>query len=362
VLMRDNSFTPADTTVATGGTVTWANEGRFGHNAASMFPDKTLDGPRILTGERSSHTFTSPDVYHYECVFHPAMVGTVTVITDGAPAAPAIGRASVGVGSATISWTPPEDSQGSPVIGYRVRVNNGLGAFVRDVEVPDSRATQTRVTGLRRGTAYRFEVAALNAVGQSLFSALSNVVVTPRQPFAPRIDRPANHRLTPGGPAPPIAGAPGHRQVTSIQTPPRPLPLPRGCRQRGGYGPPVGPVEPRDSGMSTPPRGPGRRAGPRTPSVAGALGHGCDTRRRPGSTRVGRWRYEPASGCSSGVRACRRVGRACRGVADGWDRFRPCRTRLGQGRRGLAESDADVHRQRCLATSQGVAAAQGRPR
>jgi plastocyanin len=203
VLMRDNSFTPADTTVATGGTVTWANEGRFGHNAASMFPDKTLDGPRILTGERSSHTFTSPDVYHYECVFHPAMVGTVTVITDGAPAAPAIGRASVGVGSATISWTPPEDSQGSPVIGYRVRVNNGLGAFVRDVEVPDSRATQTRVTGLRRGTAYRFEVAALNAVGQSLFSALSNVVVTPRQPFAPRIGRATPGPL--GGPRTAIA-------------------------------------------------------------------------------------------------------------------------------------------------------------
>jgi plastocyanin len=191
VLMRDNLFDPREATVTTGGTVTWHNVGRVGHNSASVFPDQTFNGPRIITGETFSRSFTSPDVYHYECVFHPGMVGTITVVTDGAPAAPTIGRATVGIGSATVTWTPPEGTQDSPVIGYRVRVNSGLGVFVRDVAVPAAQATWKVVAGLRRDTAYRFEVAALNDVGQSLFSALSTVVVTPRPPFAPRIVRAA---------------------------------------------------------------------------------------------------------------------------------------------------------------------------
>jgi plastocyanin len=191
VLMQDSFFDPQAVTVATGGTVTWRNAGRFGHNAASVFPDQIFGGPRILTGGSFSHTFTSPDVYHYECVFHAGMLGTITVITDGAPAAPEIGQATVGIGSATVMWTPPVGTPGSPVVGYRVRVDTGLGAFVRDVEVPDPQATQTVVMDLRRGAAYRFEVAALNDVGQSLFSELSRVVVTPRPPFAPRIARAA---------------------------------------------------------------------------------------------------------------------------------------------------------------------------
>lgn len=197
VLMLDNSFGPQDAVVAAGGTVTWHNAGRFGHNAASRFPDETFSGPRILTGGTFSHTFASPDVYRYECVFHPGMVGTITVLTDGAPAAPMIGRATAGVGSATVSWRPPEGSQGSPVVGYRVRVKTGFGAFVRQVEVADPLATQTTVTGLRRGAAYRFEVAALNDIGQSLFSGSSNVAVTPRPPFAPAIGRAAPGK--PGG-------------------------------------------------------------------------------------------------------------------------------------------------------------------
>lgn len=191
VMMQDNFFDPQEATVATGGTVTWLNQGRFGHNAASRFPDQTFDGPRIVTGETFSHTFASPDVYHYECVFHPNMVATVTVVTDGAPLAPTIGRARVGPGAATVTWTTPASTQGSPVVGFRVRVSTGVGVAVRDVDVSDPQATEWHVTRLRPGTAYRFEVAALNDVGQSLFSMPSNVVVTPRPPFAPRIDRAA---------------------------------------------------------------------------------------------------------------------------------------------------------------------------
>jgi plastocyanin len=186
VLMQDNFFSPRDVTIATGGSVTWTNAGQRVHNAASAFPESAFDGPLLGANDAFTHSFTSTGIYHYDCVLHADMSGTVTVITDGAPSAPVVERATPAVGSAAVSWTATSSS-GAPITGFIVRVETAIGVMVRDVGVPDPTARSLLVTGLRRGAAYRFRVAARNAVGASLFSDPSNIAITPRQPFVPRI-------------------------------------------------------------------------------------------------------------------------------------------------------------------------------
>lgn len=90
------------------------------------------------------------------------------------PGVPTIGPASAGDGAATVSWTPPGDDGGSPITGYQVRVVNSAGTQVGALRPAAADATSLTVTGLTNGTTYRFQVAAANGAGTSVFSALSN--------------------------------------------------------------------------------------------------------------------------------------------------------------------------------------------
>lgn len=111
-----------------------------------------------------------------------------------APAAPAIGTATAGNATATVTWTAPSDDGGSPVTGYQVRVVNGAGTQVGALRPAGAAATSLTVTGLTNGTAYRLQVAATNSAGTGAYSALSNAV-TPSNaatvPGAPVIGTPA---------------------------------------------------------------------------------------------------------------------------------------------------------------------------
>jgi Ca2+-binding RTX toxin-like protein len=110
----------------------------------------------------------------------PAVPATV-------PAAPTIGTATGGNASATVRWTAPANAGGSPITGYQVdvRVNGVVQGAAR---VAPATATSLAVTGLTNGTAYTFQVRAINAVGQGALSAVSNTV-TPAAvvPGAPTI-------------------------------------------------------------------------------------------------------------------------------------------------------------------------------
>jgi hypothetical protein len=110
-----------------------------------------------------------------------------------APGAPAIGTATPGDASATVTWTPPANG-GSAITGYSVRVvNNATSQQVGALRPAGAGATSLVVTGLVNQTAYKFQVLATNAVGDGPFSAFSNVV-TPSTSV--------------GVPGPPIIGAP----------------------------------------------------------------------------------------------------------------------------------------------------------
>ncbi|WP_235508659.1 fibronectin type III domain-containing protein, partial [Terrabacter sp. Root85] len=97
-----------------------------------------------------------------------ALSNSVTPAT--APAAPTIGTPTRGNASATVRWTAGTNG-GSPITGFSVRVVNAAGAQVGALRPAGAAATSLVVTGLTNGTAYRFQVAAVNAVGTSAFSA-----------------------------------------------------------------------------------------------------------------------------------------------------------------------------------------------
>ena len=113
-----------------------------------------------------------------------ALSNSVTPAT--VPAAPTIGTATRGNASATVRWTAGTNG-GSPITGFSVRVVNAAGTQVGALRPAGAAATSLVVTGLTNGTAYRFQVAAVNAVGTGALSALSNSVTPATVPGAPVI-------------------------------------------------------------------------------------------------------------------------------------------------------------------------------
>ena len=129
----------------------------LGHAADSTTPD-------IVTG-----TASNPNPFN----LLPSGAAT-------APSAPVMNGATAGVNAATVAFTQPTNSGGSPVINYTVTASPG-GATANGTASPIT------VGGLTAGTNYSFTVTATNVVGTSLPSSASNVVtpVTAGVPSAP---------------------------------------------------------------------------------------------------------------------------------------------------------------------------------
>jgi len=104
---------------------------------------------------------------------------TVVVAT---PAAPTIGNATAGNTNATVRWTAPAPNGSSPITSYQVTATPATGAPI--TRTAAAGATSLVFTGLTNGTAYTFQVAAVNEFGAGAKSAASNSV-TPTAPVPP---------------------------------------------------------------------------------------------------------------------------------------------------------------------------------
>jgi predicted phage tail protein len=117
------------------------------------------------------------------------------VVPAMAPDAPTGVVASPGDTSATLSWTAPASNR-SPITGYSIQYSNNGGSTWVTVPLTASVSTSASVVGLVNGSSYVFRVAAVNAIGTSPYSALSNAVVPIGVPTAPGM--PTGVAATPG--------------------------------------------------------------------------------------------------------------------------------------------------------------------
>jgi len=138
-----------------------------------------------------------------------ALSNAVTPAVITVPGAPTIGTAVAGNTTASVAWTPPASNGGSAITSFSVQVINPvtgaqIGALQPTTGATAGTATSLVVTGLTNGTSYQFRVRALNAIGSSIPSGLSNtitpsaVVVTGTAPGAPTIRNAASGAA--GGP------------------------------------------------------------------------------------------------------------------------------------------------------------------
>ncbi len=100
-----------------------------------------------------------------------------------APSAPSPVTATAGSGSATVTWSAPNNG-GSLITSYTVTPYAGTTAGTPVTVANQSPNESTTITGLTSGTTYTFTVSATNSVGTSAPSAASNAV-TPQAQSSP---------------------------------------------------------------------------------------------------------------------------------------------------------------------------------
>lgn len=73
------AYSPDPITVVVGvnSTVKWSNDDNAPHTVTAN--DASFDSGNVASGQSFTFTFTTPGTYHYHCVYHPWMVGTIIV-------------------------------------------------------------------------------------------------------------------------------------------------------------------------------------------------------------------------------------------------------------------------------------------
>lgn len=79
VTIDNFSFSPAEITVAKGTRVTWTNRDDIPHTVTSRDDPHVLKSPALDTEDSYALTLDTPGTYHYFCMLHPHMQGTVIV-------------------------------------------------------------------------------------------------------------------------------------------------------------------------------------------------------------------------------------------------------------------------------------------
>ena len=115
----------------------------------------------------------------------PALTTTTIGSPFVAPSSPTAVAATGGPGSAFVTFSPPASDGGTPITGYIVTTTD----VTRDAYIGQTSGTSSPVTvlNLTAGDSYLFTVMAVNLVGTSVPSGVTNIVVatTPTVPGPP---------------------------------------------------------------------------------------------------------------------------------------------------------------------------------
>jgi len=141
-----SSSTTGVCTITSGGVLTFITAGTCTINANQAGSSSYLPAPQV------SRSFT---------------------VNPVVPGAPTIGTAVAGDTQASVAFTAPANTGGSPVLGYTVTVSPA------DVAPVNGAGSPIVVTGLTNGQAYTFTVTADNSAGTGAASAVSNSI-TPK--------------------------------------------------------------------------------------------------------------------------------------------------------------------------------------
>lgn len=127
-----------------------------------------IASPTAVTGLTNGDLY-SVTVHAVNAIGNGPESAAATFTPATVPVAPTVPLASAGIASASITFTPPASTGGSPITGYTA--TSSPGAITGS-------ATNSPITvaGLTNGTAYTFTVHATNAVGNSVESVASNSV------------------------------------------------------------------------------------------------------------------------------------------------------------------------------------------
>jgi predicted phage tail protein len=90
------------------------------------------------------------------------------------PDSPTVGTAAAGDRQATVEWTAPSSDGGATIAAYLVTPY--VGYWPLPAQVFSSASRSGTVSGLTNGVTYRFRVQAVNAVGNSAYSKVTNPI------------------------------------------------------------------------------------------------------------------------------------------------------------------------------------------
>ncbi|MGQ0833184.1 MAG: fibronectin type III domain-containing protein [Microthrixaceae bacterium] len=139
--------------------------------------------PRVFTDTATAHNVTrlTPGVAYVFTVAARNAIGTgppsqrTSPVVVGSPTAPRNVTASARLDSASVTWTAPTTTNGSPITGYVVTPI--VGYFMLPAQTFGAASTTRTIVGLTSGLTYRFTVAAVNANGTGPSSLASNPIV-----------------------------------------------------------------------------------------------------------------------------------------------------------------------------------------
>jgi hypothetical protein len=156
------------------------------YTAISTPGNFTVSGPSsplTVTGLANGTSYT----FRVRCTtafgtsaFSGASAAAVPKGPPGAPTAPAAAQTGTNGDRASVSFTAPAITGGSPITGYKVTAN---GTSI----TATGTASPIIITGLTLGTTYRFFVNAINAVGTSANSTLTANFIPTVKPNPPTI-------------------------------------------------------------------------------------------------------------------------------------------------------------------------------